>query len=111
MSHRVCVCVRVFFYCSPSLNSLRFSSTFLYVKVERQVDHCLEVSARKTNGMVKNFSKNNITVLPSKFNSEEVEGVSTSKYLRIDFDDQWKVSELARSKSKKLQQFCRHLIK
>lgn len=86
-----------------------FSSFFLYVKVERQVDHFLKVRARKTNEMVKNFRENNITVLPSKFNSKEVERVSTYKYLRTDFDDQWKVSELARSKSKKQQQMLKTL--
>lgn len=93
-----CVCVHVnrsVYVCFSIVahpKTSRFSSTFLYVKL---VDHFLEVSARKTNEMVKNFSENNILVLPSKFNSEEVERVSTYKYLRIDFDDQWKVSELA----------------
>lgn len=50
------------------------------------------------------FGQNKITVPPCKINGDIAERVSTYKYLGVEIDHQLKFSQLAESKSRKLQQ-------
>ncbi len=67
-------------------------------------DHFLEVNAKKTKDMVIDFSKSKVIVPPSNINGEEIERVTTYKYLGVEIDSQLKFNDLAMSKYRKLQQ-------
>ncbi|KAK0146668.1 RNA-directed DNA polymerase from mobile element jockey [Merluccius polli] len=67
-------------------------------------DNFLQVNVKKTKEMLIDFSKKGILVSPSEINGEQIERVSSYKYLGIEIDDKLCFNHCAQTKCKKLQQ-------